>query len=182
VSGIADGTGETEKSGGGLCQGVAARDAFMKQWQLDTPVQRMARALEVSRSGFYAWLSRPPTKRAREDERLKVAVRAAHHKTRGTDGAKRIQWELKAEGFEAGRDRIARLRREMGMICKQKRQFKATTQSNHRLPVAENRLLQGFQASAPNEVWHTDLTYIPTGEGWLYLAGVKDPFTGEVIG
>jgi putative transposase len=111
-----------------------------------------------------------------------VAVRAVDRKTRGTYGAKRLQRELKAEGFKAGRARIARLRREMRIICKQKRRFKATTSSNHALLVAENRLDQQFEAQAPNEVWHADLTYIPTGEGWLYLAGVKDQFTCEIVG
>jgi putative transposase len=77
---------------------------------------------------------------------------------------------------------MARLRRERGRVCKQKRKFKATTQSNHALPVAENRWDQPFEAQAPNEVWHADITDIPTGEGWLYLAGVKDPFTCEIVG
>jgi transposase InsO family protein len=154
----------------------------MKQWRFDFPVEVMARVLEVSRSGFYAWQERPPSARALEDERLKVAISAVHVKTRETYGAKRLQTELKADGVEVGRDRIARLRRELGIFCKQKRKFKATTQSQHDLPVAENLLGQCFQAAAPNEVWHTDITYIPTGEGWLYLAGVKDQFTCEIVG
>lgn len=154
----------------------------MKQWRLDYPVELMAQILEVSRSGFYAWLERPLSQRAWEDERLKVAIRAAHVKARETYGVARLQPELKAEGFAVGRDRIARLRRAMGSYCKQKRTFKATTQSNHDWPIAENRLDQTFTAETPNEVWHTDITYIPTGEGWLYLAGVKDQFTCEIVG
>jgi transposase InsO family protein len=154
----------------------------MKQWRLEYPVEAMARILEVSRSGFYAWLERPPSARALEDERLKVAISAAHVKTRESYGAARLQAELQSEGFAAGRDRIARLRRDLGIRCRQKRKFKATTNSNHDLPVAENLLQQHFTAQAPNEVWHTDITYIPTGEGWLYLAGVKDQFTCEIVG
>ena len=154
----------------------------MKQWRFDYPVEVMARVLDVSRSGFYGWLGRPPSAHALEDERLKVAISAAHLKTRGTYGSVRLQAELRAEGFEAGRDRIARLRRDLGISCKQKRKFKATTQSNHDLPVADNLLGQCFEAMAPNEVWHTDITYIATGEGWLYLAGVKDQFTCEIVG
>ena len=142
----------------------------------------MARVFAVSRSGFYAWQERPPSARALEDERLKVAISAAHVRTRETYGAKRLQTGLKAEGVEVSRDRIARLRRELGIFCKQKRKFKATTQSQPDLPVAENLLGQCFQAAAPNEVGHTDITYVPTGEGWLYLAGVKDQFTGEIVG
>jgi len=154
----------------------------MKQWRSEFPVEVMARVLDVSRSGFYAWLDRPPSNRSLEDERLKVAIAAAHVKTRQTYGATRLQAELNEEGFAVGRDRVARLRRAMGIRCRQKRQFKATTNSNHALPVADNVLEQTFAAQGPDEVWHTDITYIPTGEGWLYLAGVKDQFTCEMVG
>lgn len=123
-----------------------------------------------------------PSVHSQEDERLKVAIRAAHKRTRETYGARRLQPELAADGFIAGRDRIARLRREMGIRCRQKRKFKATTNSNHDLPVAENLLNQDFTPSRPNEIWTTDITYIPTEEGWLYLAGIKDLFTCELVG
>jgi putative transposase len=93
-----------------------------------------------------------------------------------------MQPELAKEGFLAGRDRIARLRREMGLRCRQKRRFKATTNSAHTLPVAENTLGQVFEPTRPNEVWTGDITYIPTDEGWLYLAGLKDVFTCEIVG
>lgn len=108
--------------------------------------------LEVSRAGFYHWRQRPPSQRQQEDERLKVAIRAAHSKTRQTYGASRLQAELAAKGFYAGRDRIGRLRREMGLSCKQKRKFKATTHSAHSLPVAKNLLGQVFAPTKPNEV------------------------------
>lgn len=154
----------------------------MKQWRHQFPVEVMSRLFEVSRSGFYDWLKRPPSARAQEDERLKIAIKAAHERSRQTYGDRRLQPELAAEGFVAGRDRIGRLRREMGLRCKQKRKFKATTNSNHNLPVAENLLDQQFSPTAPNQVWVTDLTYIATGEGWLYLAGIKDVFTCEIVG
>ena len=154
----------------------------MKQWRLHFPVKIMSRVLGVSRSGFYAWLTRDPSQRAKEDERLKVAIKAAHKRTRESYSARRLQPELAADGFIAGRDRIARLRRELGIHCRQKRKFKATTNSRHNLPVAENLLAQTFTPSAPNEVWVSDITYIPTGEGWLYLAGIKDVFTCEIVG
>jgi len=154
----------------------------MKEWRLHFPVKTMSRAFDVSRSGFYTWLKRKPSRRAQEDERLKVAIKAAHKRTRESYSARRLQPELAADGFVAGRDRIARLRRELGIRCRQKRKFKATTNSNHSLPVAENVLEQTFAPSAPNEVWLTDITYIPTLEGWLYLAGVKDVFTCELVG
>ena len=154
----------------------------MKKWRLHFPVKTMSRVFDVTRSGFYTWLKRRPSRRSQEDERLKVAIKAAHKRTRESYSARRLQPELAADGFVAGRDRIARLRRELGIRCRQKRKFKATTNSNHSLPVAENILEQTFTPSAPNEVWVADITYIPTVEGWLYLAGVKDVFTCELVG
>jgi transposase InsO family protein len=142
----------------------------------------MCRVLDVSRSGYYDWLGRKPSRRAQEDERLKVAIKAAHERTRKSYGARRLQPELAADGFSAGRDRIVRLRRELGIRCRQKRKFKATTNSNHTLPVAENLLNQNFAPQAPNEVWTADITYISTAEGWLYLAGIKDLFNCEIVG
>ena len=154
----------------------------MKSVRLDYPMGLLCRAFGVSRSGFYAWLNRAPSPRVQEDERLKVAIKAVHVQTRETYGPLRVQPELAAQGFEAGRDRIVRLRHELGLRCKQKRKFKATTNSRHDFPVAENLLNQTFEPTRPNEVWVTDITYISTGEGWLYLAGVKDVFTCELVG
>lgn len=142
----------------------------------------MCGVLEVSRSGYYAWRGRPPSARARTDERLRVAIRAAHTASRQTYGTRRLLAELRDQGFDIGRDRIERLRRQMGLRCRQKRRFRATTDSDHALPVAENLLNQQFTARAPNQVWLTDLTYIATDEGWLYLAGIKDLFTCEIVG
>jgi len=154
----------------------------MKQWRLQFPIKVMCRVLEVSRSGYYIWRDRKPSTRAQYDERLKVAIRAAHKRTRKTYGVLRLQPELAADGFPAGRDRIARLRRQMGIRCRQKRKFIATTNSNHQFPVAENLLNQEFKPIAPLQIWATDITYIPTAEGWLYLAGIKDLFTCEIVG
>jgi len=154
----------------------------MKKWRADYPVELMCRVFGVSKSGFYDWLTRPLSSRAVEDELLKIAIQAVHKRTRETYGPQRLQKELADEGFTAGRDRISRLRRELGLQCRQKRKFKATTNSKHTLPIADNLLNQEFNPSAPNQVWVTDLTYIPTGEGWLYLAGIKDVFTCEIVG
>ena len=142
----------------------------------------MAKVFDVSRSGFHAWLKRPTSKHRQEDERLKVAIRAAHEKTRRTYGAKRLHKELHDEGFVTERDRVVRLRREMGIQCKQRRHFKMTTQSDHESPVAPNLLDQHFVAQRPDEAWHVDIMYIATAEGWLYLAGVKDQCTCEIVG
>jgi transposase InsO family protein len=142
----------------------------------------MARVLEVSRSGFYAWLTRSPSARSENDEKMKPLIRIAHKAGRGTYGPRRIQTELQSIGTFIGRDQIARLRREMGLKCIQKRKFKATTNSAHSLPVVENLLDQQFTVSDPGTAYGTDITYIWTDEGWLYLAGVKDLATKEIIG
>jgi transposase InsO family protein len=150
--------------------------------RLDYPVALLCRVFDVSRSGFYAWLARKPSKRAQADERLKVAIKAVHRQSRETYGVRRMQSELGAQGFMAGRDRIGRLRQELGLRCKQKRKFKATTNSRHDLPVAPNLLEQRFDPTVPNQAWSVDITYVSTSEGWLYLAGVKDIFTCEIVG
>ena len=154
----------------------------MKSVRLEYPLGLLCRVFDVSRSGFYAAVDRPPTLRAQDDERLKVAIKAAHVQTRETYGPLRLHPELIAQGFDAGRDRIVRLRQELGLRCKQKRTFKATTNSCHALPVAENLLNQTFAPTRLNEAWVTDITYVMTDEGWLYLAGVKDIFTCELVG
>jgi len=148
----------------------------------DYPLAMLCRVFDVSRSGFYAWLARKPSRRQQTDEQLKVAIKAAHRQSRETYGVRRMQPELEAQGFAAGRDRIGRLRKELGLRCKQKRKFKATTNSRHGLPVAPNLLEQQFKPTAPNQQWLVDITYVPSAEGWLYLAGVKDVFTCEIVG
>ena len=154
----------------------------MKTMRLDYPLTVLCRAFGVSRSGFYAWSNGKPSPRAQADERPKVAIKAVHKQSRETYGTLRVQPELAAQGFVAGRDRIACLRRELNLRCKQKRKFRATTNSNHDLPVADNLLNQTFAPTRPNEAWVTDITYVHTGEGWLYVAGVKDVFTCELVG
>ena len=154
----------------------------MKSVRLDYPVGLLCRVFEVSCSGFYAALERKPSQRAQDDERLKVAIKAAHMQTRETYGPLRLQPELASQGFNAGRDRIVRLRRILGLRRKQKRKFKATTNSSHSFPVAPNLLDQRFAPTRPNEAWVSDITYVSTDEGWLYLAGIKDVFTCEMVG
>lgn len=154
----------------------------MKSQQLKLPIQALASLFGVSRSGYYDWLKRRPSKRAHEEEALKPAIRKAHERTRKTYGTLRLQKELLGEGIVVGRDRLGRLRRQLGVACIQKRKFKVTTDSNHDLPVAPNIVNQDFKASQPGQVWVTDITYIPTHEGWVYLAGIKDLFTCEIVG
>jgi transposase InsO family protein len=154
----------------------------MKAMRLKYPVPFMSRVLDVSASGYYAWLERTPSKRSQEEARLEIEIKAADKRTRNTCGPERLQHDLAEHGIQAGVCRIKRLRKKLGIKCKQKRKFKVTTDSNHTLPVAENLLEQRFEATAPNQIYVTDITYIPTDEGWLYLAGHKDIFTGEIVG
>jgi putative transposase len=154
----------------------------MKELRLKYPLPLMRRIMSVSASGYYAWLDRPLSKRALEEMRLEVEIRAAHKRTRQTYGPERLARDLAEHGIQVGICRIKRIRRKLGLRCKQQRKFKATTDSRHTLPVAENILGQQFVAYEPNAVWVSDITYVPTDEGWLYLAGHKDLFNGEVVG
>jgi transposase InsO family protein len=154
----------------------------MRQMRLHYPILLISRILKVSTSGFYAWRGRPLSKWAQEEARLEVEIRAAHKRTRQTYGADRLQQDLAEHGIQVGICRIKRIRRKLGIRCKQKRKFKATTNSKHTLPVAENILGQQFKVAAPNEVWVSDITYVPTDEGWLYVAGHKDLFSGNIVG
>jgi transposase InsO family protein len=150
--------------------------------RLEFPVFLMCRVLGVSLSGYHAWQGRSPSRRAVEDGRLSALIRIAHRRTRETYGAVRLQQDLVAQGEKVGVSRVRRLRKQMGIRCRQKRKFKVTTDSKHRLPVAANRLEQRFAVDEPGKVWLTDITYIPTDEGWLYLAGHKDLFSKEIVG
>lgn len=154
----------------------------MRAMRLKYPVPTMSRVLEVSASGYYAWRERQPSKRAQEEARLEVEIRAAHKRTRQTCGPERLQSDLAEHGVRVGICRIKRIRKKLGIRCKQVKRFKATTDSKHNLPVAENLLNQQFEVSKPNAAWLSDITYIPTDEGWLYLAGHKDIFNGEIVG
>jgi putative transposase len=148
------------------------------------PLAVLCRVLAVSRSGYHAWLVRGPSKQARAKERLKLAAQAAHQRTRQTYGAQRLQRELAADGFVVSLGTVKRVRRELGLCCvQQKKRFRVvTTDSRHALAVAPNLLAQNFEAARPDEVWTADITYVPTAEGWLYVAAIKDLFAGEIVG
>jgi putative transposase len=154
----------------------------MKEMRLTYPIPLMCRVLETSLSGYYAWLNRKPSPYTLEEMRLEVEIKAAHKRTRRTCGPKRLQEDLAAHGVKVGICRIGRIRKKLGIRCKQVRKFKATTDSNHTLPVAENILNRKFKTDAPNRAWVSDITYISTDEGWLYCAAHKDLFNGEIVG
>ena len=154
----------------------------MKELRLHYPLPLVRQALRVSASGYYDWLARSLSKWAREEARLEVEIRAADKRTRQVYGAEKLQHDLAEHGIRVGICRIKRIRRKLGIRCKQKRKFKATTNSKHTLPVAENILGQQFRVTAPNKVWVSDITYVPTDEGWLYVAAHKDLFTSDIVG
>lgn len=146
------------------------------------PLRLLCSAMGVSRSGYYKWLRGKPSKREQEDARLEASIKAAHQRSRETYGTTRIKEELSGEGIQAGRDRIRRLRKKLGLVCKRKKKFKATTDSKHTMPVSPDHLGQEFNVFGPDEAWVCDITYVHTDEGWLYVAGVKDLFSREVVG
>ena len=154
----------------------------MEQMRLEYPLGMLCRVFKVSASGFHARRSRGPSRRAQEEPRLEIEIRAAHQRTRQTYGPERLQRDLAAHGVRVGVHRIKRVRRQLGLRCKQRRKFKVTTDSRHSLPVAENLLEQRFEAAAPSQAWLSDITYVPTDEGWLYLVGHRDLCSRRIVG
>jgi transposase InsO family protein len=146
------------------------------------PVAWMSKRLKVSTSGFYSWLARPPPKRARRDQQLAVSIAAIHTESRGTYGSPSIRDELAKGGQAVGKKRVARLMRLQGLRGQPKKRFVHTTDSAHDLPVAKNLVQRRFQATRPNELWVTDISYIATWEGFLYLAVVLDVFSRRIVG
>jgi len=141
----------------------------------------MCEALNVSRSGYYAYATRPESQRSQENKRLLSTIVKIHEDTRKVYGAPRIAKNL-PEGQKASIGRVARLMHANGIRSKTVRKYKATTNSKHNLPVAENLLNQNFVAGRSNEKWVSDITYIGTDEGWLYLAGVMDLYGRKLVG
>ena len=156
--------------------------AFILAGSVAFPVALMCRVLGVSTSGFYAWSKRPASKHSKTDAQLAVEVAASHKRSRGCYGSPRVHADLQARGLRVGKKRVERLMRAQGLAARRKRRFKRTTDSRHTQPIAPNLLQRQFAASAPNQVWVTDVTYISTGEGWLYLAAIIDLFARRVVG
>ena len=147
------------------------------------PIRLMCRVLEVSASGYYAWRNRPDSARVVANRALLADVRRLHAEHHGRYGSPRMHAALRAEGRTASLGRVARLMRRHGIRALAGRRFRpCTTDSRHHLPIAPNLLKQAFVASAPNRIWLADITYIATGEGWLYLAAVLDLATRKIVG
>jgi putative transposase len=158
------------------------RFRFIEAEKAYYPICLLCRCLAVSRSGYYAWRRRPVSARAKQDARLKAEIAASHSTSRRTYGSPRIVRDLREEGHRVSRKRVARLMRELGLEGRRKRRFRATTDSKHRYPVAPNILMRDFDVDAPNTAWVTDITYLATLEGWLYLAVILDLFSRRVVG
>ena len=156
--------------------------AWIEERRDEWPITVLCRVLGVSRSGFYAWRSRDVSAADVRREELAAEVKAIHAEVKARYGSPRIHAELVAKGHECCVNFVARVMREAGIAAKTKRKFRQTTDSNHALPVAENVLDRDFDPEEPNTSWVADVTYIPTREGWLYLAVVEDLFSRKVVG
>jgi transposase InsO family protein len=155
---------------------------FMDQHSSTHGVQKMCRVIGASRSGYYRWKIQPQSKRQQENEKILIEIKESHKNSRRAYGSPRITVELQAKGMKCGENRVALLMKTHGIVGKAKKKFKATTNSKHALPVAENLLRQNFAAERPNTVWVSDITYVWTSEGWLYLAVILDLFSRQVVG
>ncbi len=142
----------------------------------------MCRVFGVSKSGYYAWVRRPESQRSLDDDKLGNEIERVHKESKQTYGSPRIHAELRSNGIRCGRKRVARLMRDRDLSPKSAKKFKVTTDSGHKLPVAENLLDQKFEQQDCNQTWAADITYVWTGQGWLYLAVVLDLFSRRVVG
>lgn len=159
-----------------------SRFAFVHAQRTHYPIRVLCRTLEVSPSGYYAWRRRPPGARAQENARLLEAAKQAHHDSRDTYGSPRLHRALVRLGFRCGRHRVARLMRRAGLRGIPRRKFVRTTQRTAEALGVPDRLERDFTAEASNQKWVSDITYVPTGEGWLYLATVVDLHSRRVVG
>jgi transposase InsO family protein len=158
------------------------RFGFIAAEKARFPVRVLCRMLQVSRAGFYAWQRRPPSPRAQADERLGLEIAAIHAESHCRYGSPRIHAELADRGCRTSRKRVARLMRVQGLAARRRRRFCVTTQSRHPFPIAPNVLARQFERAGPDQAWVTDITYIPTGEGWLYLAVILDLCSRFAVG
>jgi len=159
------------------------RFAFIHEHRKDWPIHVQCAVLDVSRSGYYAWRHHEPGPRAQRREKLVHTIRQVHADSRGTYGSPRITAELRAQGAMVSENTVAKVMSDHGIRSKVRRRFvPRTTDPVHDFPLAPNRLARDFSATGPNQKWVCDITYIPTAEGWLYLAVVLDVWSRRVVG
>jgi putative transposase len=155
---------------------------FVERHRGRWPVRLMGRVLRVSPGGYYDWRGRPQSLRAARNDALVVSIKAIHGEVKARDGSPRIHAELVARGEPCCVNTVARLMRREGIAAKTRRKFRVTTDSNHDRPVAENVVNRQFQPQEADRTWTADITYIATGEGWLYLAAVEDLYSKRIVG
>lgn len=158
------------------------RYQFVHAHRGEYPIGRMCQVLGVSSSGYYVWRKRPVSAREMANRELVERIQAAHGESYQTYGSPRIHQELVAQGISCSINRVARLMQKNGLHAKQSKRFKCTTKRNKKHPVAPNLLKRQFTAAKPDQVWLSDISYIPTREGWLYLAAVLDMCTRRIVG
>ena len=158
------------------------RYIFIRAEKALYPVALLCRVLQVARSGFYAWLSRDESARERRDRELLPLIREVFKTSRQTYGSPRVFEDLRVRKVPCSRRTIERLMREAGITPPRKRKFKKTTDSSHPYATAANLVDRDFSSPAPNRLWATDITYVWTSEGWLYLAVVMDLFSRRIVG
>lgn len=158
------------------------RFRFIHQHRTVWPVKVLCRVLQVSRSGYYAWRDRPASQQSQRRKRLTKMIQIVHAESRQTYGSPRVQRDLVALGYACSVNFVAKLMRVAGITAKTVRKFKCTTDSKHGLPVAPNLLKRDFSAEKADQVWLSDITYIPTREGWLYLCSVEDLYSRRIVG
>ena len=156
--------------------------AFMQTFSSRFAVKKMAQALQISRSGYYAWMKRAESPRKRENQLLLEQIKSVFYRSKSIYGSPRVTAQLHRDGIVCGKNRVARLMRQNRLQSRKQKKYKATTNSKHRFPVALNLLNQNFLVQQPNTVWVADISYISTQEGWLYLAGIKDLCTKKIVG
>ena len=157
--------------------------SFVKEHRNRWTVSVICRVLKVARSGFYAWLKRKPSARQIRQEQLLTKIRQVHQENRDLYGSPRVYRSLLIDGEVVSRNTVAKLMRQANIRAKRpKRYVPRTTDSRHSKPVADNLLERDFEASQPNRKWLADITYVPTDQGWLFLAAVLDCFSRKVVG
>jgi transposase InsO family protein len=154
----------------------------MKDYQREFPVEKMCKVFRVSKSGFYGWRNYIPSKRNGENRQLLFEIRRIHKESKASYGSPRITDELKARGFDVSRPRVARLMKQNGIKAVHAKKFVVTTDSRHKYPVVENKLDRNFSAEESGRAWVSDITYVKTIKGWLYLTVILDLFDRKVIG
>ena len=142
----------------------------------------MCRVFKVSRGGYYRWLKRKPSRREIDNQRLVVAIREIYDRSKGRYGGPKITQELRDRGNKVGKNRVAKRMCEVGLRSKIRRKYRVTTDSKHRFPVASNLVKRNFSTQAPDKVWVSDITYLATRTGWLYLTVIIDLFSRLVVG